>query len=144
MNTTYKEKYEKAHKIQFDTGPRKGWVAPMASATIRYIKQGDWWEAGMDYEFWCGDHRGCVGPLGGKWPTPEAATDHYLAKLLKMLRGMVAQEVGHSCFTERQRDTAQELLSQVEQYMGLDAPDGQIDMFAMTGDAARETDDERL
>ena len=131
MKTTYKEKYEKAHKIQFDTGPRKGWVSPMGIATIRYIKQGDWWEAGMDYEFGCGDHRGCHGPLYGKWPSAEAAVDHHLAKLLEMLRGMVNQQIGLGCFTELQKETAQELLIQVEQYMGLDTEEGQTDMFAM-------------
>lgn len=129
--TTYRSKMDEAHKIEFDTGPRKGWVAPLASATIRYIKQGDWWEAGLDYEFWSGDHRGCHGPLYGKWPSAEAAVDFYLAKLLKMLEGMVATKPGTGCFSEQQRETAQILLTQVEQYMGMDTPEGQADLFAM-------------
>lgn len=118
-------------EITFDTGPRKGWVAPMASATIKYAKVDDHWEAGLSYEFWCGDHRGCSGPIHGAWPTAEAATEYHLARLLRMLQELAGKEIGRCCFSERQRETAQHLLTQVEQYLGIDTVEGQTDMFAI-------------
>jgi hypothetical protein len=118
--------------ITFDTGPRKGWVAPKASATIYYAPEDDHWIANLEYQFWCGDHRGCAGPMHGNWPDGNSAIMHHMNQLLAMLQHMdKADPNGVGCFNANQQGVARELLTQVEQYLGLEDHTGQQDLFAM-------------
>ena len=116
------------NRIQFDTGPRKGWASPLAAVYIRYEMTGTGWQASLSYDFHCGDYIGAWIPVHGYWPSAETAIKHYMDQLIKLLTKMSDEKYNDS---QQQREAAQELLNQVKQYIGMETEDGQTDLFAL-------------